>query len=106
MHGTTEVYTVRMSVTADLVAGEVRAWLGRRNMSARQAALKIGWTQPYLSRRITGDVPFNVRDLDSLAGLLDVDPSVFFQPPVDRIRKPISSGFRSVLGFLTRHSCK
>jgi transcriptional regulator with XRE-family HTH domain len=65
-----------------IVAGEVRAWLARRQRSGRSAALELGWTEPYLSRRLTGGVPFDVSDLAKLAELLDVPITVFFDGPV------------------------
>lgn len=73
----------RGSTVHGRVAGEVRAWLGRRNISANQAAKKLGWTQPYISRRISGHVPFNVGDLDQLGELLGVDPATFFAQPAE-----------------------
>lgn len=63
------------------VANEVRAWLARRRITAARAASRLGWTQPYLSRRLTGSVPFDVADLISLADLLDVAPEEFFRSP-------------------------
>ena len=67
--------------TDEVVAGEVRAWMGRRHRSARSVALELGWTEFYLSRRLTGKVPFNVPQLSALAEVLDVPVSVFFEPP-------------------------
>jgi transcriptional regulator with XRE-family HTH domain len=72
------------------VAEEVRAWLGRRNLSARQAAIRLGWSQTYLSRRITGDVPFDVGDLGRLASLLEIDPAAFFSEPADIRRRSVA----------------
>src|SRR5258707_1811448 len=57
-------------VTQETVAAEVRAWLGRRNRSGRSIARELGWTEPYLSRRLTGTVPFDVADLVAIADLL------------------------------------
>jgi transcriptional regulator with XRE-family HTH domain len=68
-------------VTPDTVAAEVRAWLGRRNRSGRSLAQELGWTEPYLSRRLTGSVPFDVADLLAVASLLDVPVTVFFDTP-------------------------
>jgi len=39
----------------------------------------LGCTPPYLSRRLTGQIPFNVSDLAAIAGLLDLPVSTFFQ---------------------------
>jgi transcriptional regulator with XRE-family HTH domain len=74
--------TPRAEMMQRIVAGEVRAWLARRQRSGRSAALELGWTEPYLSRRLTGAVPFDVADLARLAELLDVPVTVFFDVPV------------------------
>lgn len=61
------------------VAAEVRAWMGRRRRSGRSVAIELGWTEIYLSRRLTGKVPFDVADLAALAELLEVPVSEFFE---------------------------
>lgn len=63
----------------EAVAAEIRAELARRRLSARRAAARLGWTQAYLSRRLNGDVPFDVKDIEALAGLLGVPPQQFFR---------------------------
>lgn len=60
------------------VAGEVRASLARANLSGRQAAARLGWKQQYISRRLNGDVPFNVNELYALSHLLRVKITQFF----------------------------
>lgn len=66
------------------VAGEVRAHLARARLSGRQAALQLGWTQPYMSRRLTGDIPFDVADLEAIADLLGIPVTALFdQGPSD-----------------------
>jgi len=64
-----------------VVAGEVRAHLARRGISGNQAALRLGWTQPYMSRRLSGNVAFNVADLAAIARLLQVPVTRFFDSP-------------------------
>ena len=71
-----------LNVSRESIAAEVRAQLARRRRSARSVALELGWTQPYMSRRVNGTVPFNVDDLAALAELLDVPLISFFQGPV------------------------
>lgn len=61
------------------VANEVRAWLGRRRLSAAAAARRIGWTQPYLARRLNGMTTFTVTDLGALGQLLGVAPAAFLE---------------------------
>jgi transcriptional regulator with XRE-family HTH domain len=76
----------------EAVAAEIRAELARRRLSARRAAARLGWTQAYLSRRLNGDVPFDVKDIEALAGLLGVSPQRFFRSyasdddPEDQLR--------------------
>lgn len=72
---------MQISQTSEDVAGEVRAWMGRRRRSGRSIAFELGWTEVYLSRRLTGQVPFDVADLAALAGLLDVPVTAFFTMP-------------------------
>jgi transcriptional regulator with XRE-family HTH domain len=43
--------------------------------------MRLGWTQPYMSRRLTGEIPFDVADLDAIANLLSIPPTAFFQRP-------------------------
>jgi transcriptional regulator with XRE-family HTH domain len=63
------------------IAGEVRAWLARRQLSGRSVAQQLGMTEIYLNRRLRGAVPFNVVDLTAIARLLDVPVTVFFDVP-------------------------
>jgi transcriptional regulator with XRE-family HTH domain len=65
--------------TTEIVAGEVRAYLGRRRLSGRAAAMQLGWTQQYMSRRLTGVIPFDVADLAALADLLEIPIVAFFE---------------------------
>ena len=63
------------------IAGEVRAWMARRRRSSRSVAAQLGCTEPYLSRRLTGAVPFNAAELATIAELLEVPVSEFFEVP-------------------------
>lgn len=65
--------------THEFVAAEVRAQLARRRVSSRRICLLLGCTPPYLSRRLTGQIPFNVSDLAAIAELLDLPVGAFFQ---------------------------
>lgn len=67
-----------MTMIRDQVAEEVRALLARRRLSARAAARQLGWTANYLSRRMTGEIAFDVEDLDALGRLLNVQVTAFF----------------------------
>ena len=59
------------------IAAEVRAWLGRRNRRQSNVAAELGWTEAYLSRRLTGVVAFSTDDLEAVAGVLNVPVARF-----------------------------
>lgn len=67
-----ETETVRDTPTREHVAEEIRALLGRRRLSASELARMMGVSQPYLSRRLTGDVAIDVDDLALIARILGV----------------------------------
>jgi transcriptional regulator with XRE-family HTH domain len=58
---------------SDRVAEELRAVLARRQISASELARRTGLRQPYLSRRMTGAVPFNLDDLELIAPVLRIE---------------------------------
>ena len=66
-----------MTATATAtVAANVRAELARRSVTQTQLAAKLGTTQQYVSRRLTGSVPLDVEDLAAIAGLLNITVAV------------------------------
>lgn len=73
--------------STEIVAGEVRAWMGRRQRSTRSVALELGWTETFLGRRLKSTQPFNVDELEAVARVLNVPVSVFFEAP-GGIRRP------------------
>lgn len=86
------------------VADEVRVALARRRMSASEAARALGWSQTYMSRRLRGDVSFDVADLFELAKLLRVKVQDFFPEPDPEPTPGIAIRRRSILRVpLTRH---
>jgi transcriptional regulator with XRE-family HTH domain len=54
------------------VAAEVRVRLARLNISAAELARRTGLKQPYLSRRMTCEVAFDLDDLQLIANALHV----------------------------------
>lgn len=54
------------------VAAEVRAHMGRQRMTQTALATHMGVSQGYISRRLTGEVPFTVTELDEIARILTV----------------------------------
>jgi transcriptional regulator with XRE-family HTH domain len=65
------------SVT-QLVARNVRDALKRQRWSGRSAAIELGWGTAFISRRLSGDVDFNVSELSQIADLLNVPVGSFF----------------------------
>lgn len=57
----------------ELVAEEIRALLARRRMNGVQLALRIGRSQSYVSRRLTGETAFDTDDLERIAEVLGVN---------------------------------
>lgn len=55
---------------AAAVAEEVRAMMARRQVHGKQLAALLGVSQMYVSRRMHGEIPWDVADLARLAGLL------------------------------------
>ena len=56
----------------DLVSDEVRAEMARQRIGQHKLAAACGWTQAYLSRRLTGRVPFSTDDLQLISAALAV----------------------------------
>ena len=61
------------------IAAEIRAELGRQNLSQANLALALDWTEAYLSRRLTGQVPFALGEISQIANELRVPPSQFLE---------------------------
>lgn len=70
------------------IADEVRAAMARQHLSGVKAAKALGWTQNYISRRLSGVVPFDVVDLQAIADLLEVPVTNFFQVMGADVRRP------------------
>ncbi len=54
------------------VAAEVRAELARQQISQSELAKRLGVAQQTVSRRITGDIPFDIAELSKIAEILGV----------------------------------
>src|SRR5438128_9548020 len=63
---------VTATPTREQIAEELRVMLVRRRISAAELARQIGVTQPYLWRRMAGEIAFDVDDLDAIAEVLRV----------------------------------
>ena len=42
-------------------------------------AFRLGWNQPFISRRLSGDIPFDVNELEAIAEVLEVPVTRFFE---------------------------
>lgn len=77
----------------DHVAGEIRAELGRRHQTQRDLARALGWTEVRLGRRLNGQVPWSIEDVELIASILDVPRSQLLDPPLQhRTGSPARAG--------------
>jgi transcriptional regulator with XRE-family HTH domain len=60
------------STLADRVAAEVRAHLARRQFTGTGLASALGKSEMYVSRRLRGEVPFDLVDIEQAAQYLGV----------------------------------
>ncbi|MEV6798508.1 helix-turn-helix transcriptional regulator [Micromonospora rifamycinica] len=65
----------------DSVVVAVRVEMARQRMSQTKLAELTGCTQAYISRRMTGETPFDVVDLEKVARALNVPVAAFFPAP-------------------------
>jgi transcriptional regulator with XRE-family HTH domain len=65
----------------DTLAAPIRAHLAVRNISGADLARRIGLTQPQVSRRLHGRLPFTSDDLVAIAEELDVTIVELLQMP-------------------------
>lgn len=63
------------------VVTTIRVELARRNLRDADLARMCGWRAPYLSRRMSGAVPFNTDEIDKVASVLCI-PVVSLTNPV------------------------
>lgn len=65
----------------ELVAIRMRQAFEERRIRAADVARALGWTDMYLSRRITGKTPFGLDDVAAVAGLLEVPVAALLPEP-------------------------
>lgn len=66
---------------AERAAGEVRAALARRQITQTRLAQETGRSQAYWSRRLSGERPMDVADLEVVASLTGTSISVLVAEP-------------------------
>lgn len=71
------------------VAAEIRAELGRQDLSHANLASSLGWTEAKLSRRLGGKVAFRLTDINAIARTLGVKPTQFLNAPKRQEDEPI-----------------
>lgn len=64
-----------------LVATEVRAEMGRQRATQKQVGEILGKSQPQVSARLLGELPFSTAELDTLAEAWGVPVTVFLPAP-------------------------
>ena len=64
----------------ETVAGEVRAELGRRNISRVELAARLGISRTALWNRLRGETEFSISELEKVAEFLGVPVSQFVSP--------------------------
>lgn len=58
---------------SDRVAEELRALLARRQTTPTALAKRMGVSQTYVWRRLTGETAFDLDDLDKIANVLEIE---------------------------------
>src|SRR5688572_6346867 len=64
----------------EVVAAEVRAWMGRRRATQTDLAKALDKSQAYISRRLSGEVPFDIDDLYRLAAFFEIEVTALLGP--------------------------
>jgi transcriptional regulator with XRE-family HTH domain len=57
---------------AEVIATEIRAEMTRQGMSQRELGEQLGWHQTRVSRKLLGQKPLEVDDIERIAGVLGV----------------------------------
>ena len=63
------------------VAAEVRAEMGRQNLSQQVIGEALGMSRQNAGRRLNGIIPFDVSELEKIATLLGVPVAQFLKAP-------------------------
>lgn len=79
-----------MRNTTDLLTRTIDIELRRRNMSRKDLAAQVGFTETALSNRMTGRVSLDLNDLDKIATALGM--SAFELVAAARAESHVSSG--------------
>ncbi len=66
-----------------LVADEIRSWMGRRRVTGEALAQRTGFTPTYISRRLRGKTTFDLDDLHRIAAVLSVPMQTMLAPALE-----------------------
>ena len=67
---------------AEAVAEEIRALMGRKRVRNVEIARGMEVSEPYISRRLSGEVALDLNDLEHIARILDVQVTDLFPAQV------------------------
>jgi len=73
------------STYRQVVAGEVRAAMGRANVTQQHLAAQIGISPAGLSERLSGQRAFTTDHLYAIAEVLGINPLTLLTPPTDAV---------------------
>lgn len=75
------------------ISSEILALMGRHRTSQTDLAAALGWTQPYLSRRINGHTPWSIDDLEAIAQHFDRSLATIIADAAGDQGSPDTKGF-------------
>lgn len=67
------IWPMPNELLSDVVAGEVRSWLGRRGYKQKDLASALGIDPSAISERLNGKTDFTLDELPAVAEFLDID---------------------------------
>lgn len=71
-------FTPLVDAANDRLRRNVQALMDWRRMTQADLAGKMGRSQPWLSKRMTGYTPFQIEDLDALTNVFGLSPQELF----------------------------
>lgn len=72
--------TTSESGVAETVVRGIRAQLGWQHITQLELTRRLGWTQNKLWRRLAGQTPLSLDDVEAIAAALGVSSSDLLQP--------------------------
>lgn len=94
--------TERGASLTSRVAAEIRAWMGRRQISGAALARALDQSEAWVSLRINGKQGITLTDLERIAEALAVTPADLLPADMRSVRQP--SAWRSPGGTQDQHA--